>query len=157
MTPDEIEAARTARGLSIRAAARKAGISEGRWRQIVVGAIRVGGMDVPVNPKPSTLEAMARAVSEEPRSTGATIREYSDDELLAEVRRRVMRGGSDAQAKPEQKMSGGDPAAPTVDPVHTSESVVELPRAARRRTTPPTPAPDLDAQAHAGEENQDLT
>lgn len=53
-----------ARGsLSKRAAAQLAGISEGRWRQIVTGVQKAGGgVEIPVNPRPETLVAMAEAV-----------------------------------------------------------------------------------------------
>lgn len=57
-----LDRARVALGLSQRQAARRAGISEGRWRQIVTGVQRQGGVSIPVNPKASTLAAMARSV-----------------------------------------------------------------------------------------------
>lgn len=53
----------TARGSrSKRAVSREAGISEGRWRQVVRGFQLVGGHRVPANPKRETVIAMARAV-----------------------------------------------------------------------------------------------
>lgn len=56
-----LEAARGS--MSKRAAAGRAGISEGRWRQIVTGVQKVGGgRTIPVNPKRDTLVAMAHAV-----------------------------------------------------------------------------------------------
>lgn len=53
-----------ARGsLSKREAARRAGISEGRWRQIVTGQQKAGGgIVVPANPRRETVIAMAEAV-----------------------------------------------------------------------------------------------
>jgi hypothetical protein len=39
-----------------------AGISEGRWRQVVTGVQKVGGTQVPANPRPETVVRMARAV-----------------------------------------------------------------------------------------------
>lgn len=56
---------REARGtLSIREAARRAGISEGRWRQVELGYQQVGGgITVPVQPRPQTLAAMCKAIS----------------------------------------------------------------------------------------------
>lgn len=49
--------------LSKREAARRAGISEGRWRQIVTGQQKAGGgIVVPVNPRRETVIAMAQAV-----------------------------------------------------------------------------------------------
>jgi hypothetical protein len=55
-----LEAARG--GTSKRAAARSAGISEGRWRQIVVGYQLSGGVRIPANPRRETVIAMADAV-----------------------------------------------------------------------------------------------
>jgi transcriptional regulator with XRE-family HTH domain len=57
-----LEAARVKAGLSKREAARRAGISEGRWRQVVTGLQKQAGVRIPVNPRPATLSAMARAV-----------------------------------------------------------------------------------------------
>lgn len=57
-----IDAARAKAGLSTREAARRAGISEGRWRQVVKGSYRAGGQDISTKTKPETLAAMARAV-----------------------------------------------------------------------------------------------
>lgn len=49
--------------MSKRQAARRAGISEGRWRQIVAGYQSAGGgHSIPVNPKRETLLKMAAAV-----------------------------------------------------------------------------------------------
>jgi hypothetical protein len=49
--------------LSKREAARRAGISEGRWRQIVTGQQKAGGgIVVPANPRRETVIAMAEAV-----------------------------------------------------------------------------------------------
>lgn len=47
---------------------------------------------------------------------------------------------------------GGGPAGASVAPLHPK---TPLKRAARRRTSPRTPTPDLDGQDLAGEENQD--
>lgn len=54
-----------ARGkMSIREAARRADISESRWRQVEAGYQRMaGGIEVPVHPRPETVAAMCRAVS----------------------------------------------------------------------------------------------
>lgn len=57
-----LDRARAALGISQREAARRAHISEGRWRQIVTGVQRQGGVSLTVHPKPSTLMAMAHAV-----------------------------------------------------------------------------------------------
>lgn len=55
---------RDARGqMSIRGAARRAGISEARWRQVEAGAQKVaGGIEVPVHPRAETVAAMCRTV-----------------------------------------------------------------------------------------------
>jgi hypothetical protein len=55
---------RDARGqMSVRGAARRAGISEARWRQVEAGAQKVaGGIEVPVHPRAETVTAMARVV-----------------------------------------------------------------------------------------------
>lgn len=45
-----------------RAAARLAGISEGRWRQITTGYQKQGAIRVPANPKRETVISMAKAV-----------------------------------------------------------------------------------------------
>ena len=117
MTPDEIEAARKSLRLSKRAAAKRAGISEGRWRQITVGHMRVGGVEVPVNTRPETLEAMARAVSGEPRAAAATIEDYSAGELADEVRRRLLLlegDGTDAHIADAGEKSADEDAAVNV-------------------------------------------
>lgn len=57
-----IEQAREEKGLSKREAARRAGISEGRWRQVVSGQQKSGNVTIRVNPRPATIVAMARAV-----------------------------------------------------------------------------------------------
>lgn len=49
--------------LSMREAARRAGISEGRWRQVEAGYQNVGGgLTAPVTPRPETLAAMCRVI-----------------------------------------------------------------------------------------------
>ncbi|MEV4604830.1 helix-turn-helix transcriptional regulator [Amycolatopsis sp. NPDC049253] len=53
---------RTAKELSVRAAARRAGFSEGRWRQLETGFERRQGAKIPVNPKPLTVVQAADAV-----------------------------------------------------------------------------------------------
>jgi hypothetical protein len=67
LTPlgEYLEAARG--GLSKREAARRAGVSEGRWRQVVTGRHTSGGVQIPVNPKPETVIKMAQGVGADPR------------------------------------------------------------------------------------------
>lgn len=59
---------RTQRGkMAIREAARRADISESRWRQVEAGVQRMaGGIEVPVHPRPETLVAMSRAIAADP-------------------------------------------------------------------------------------------
>lgn len=56
---------RDARGrMSIREAARRADISESRWRQVEAGVQKMaGGVEVPVHPRAETIVAMCRAIS----------------------------------------------------------------------------------------------
>lgn len=56
---------RKARGkMSIREAARRADISESRWRQVEAGVQRMaGGIEVPVHPRAETIVAMCKAIS----------------------------------------------------------------------------------------------
>lgn len=50
--------------MSIREAARRADISESRWRQVEAGVQKMGGgIEVPVYPRPETVAAMCRAVA----------------------------------------------------------------------------------------------
>ena len=50
--------------MSIREAARRADISESRWRQVEAGHQRMaGGINVPVHPRPETVASMCKAIS----------------------------------------------------------------------------------------------
>lgn len=50
--------------MSIREAARRADISESRWRQVEAGYQRMaGGIEVPVHPRAETVAAMCQAIS----------------------------------------------------------------------------------------------
>lgn len=54
--------------MAIREAARRADISESRWRQVEAGVQKMaGGIEVPVHPRPETVIAMCRAISADPR------------------------------------------------------------------------------------------
>lgn len=54
-------------GISIREAARRSGITEARWRQVVRGRQPGrGGAVLPANPKPATVVAMALGVDTDP-------------------------------------------------------------------------------------------
>jgi transcriptional regulator with XRE-family HTH domain len=63
---DLIEQARAELRISAREAARRAGISPTRWRQVVTGSQVKNGRAVPVNPAPRTVVAMALAVLADP-------------------------------------------------------------------------------------------
>jgi hypothetical protein len=68
----ELERHRHAAGLSIRKAAKLAGISEGWWRQLETGVQKVGGQAVPIGgTKESTVSRVARAVSWNPNKARA--------------------------------------------------------------------------------------
>jgi transcriptional regulator with XRE-family HTH domain len=58
-----IKAAREGAGLSMRAAARQAGISDSRWRQIEMGYQIVQGKEKPANPSPEMLATIAATVN----------------------------------------------------------------------------------------------
>lgn len=54
--------------MSIREAARRADISESRWRQVEAGYQRMaGGIEVPVHPRAETIAAMCNAISADVR------------------------------------------------------------------------------------------
>jgi hypothetical protein len=54
--------------MAIREAARRADISESRWRQVEAGVQKMaGGIEVPVHPRPETVTAMCRAIAADPR------------------------------------------------------------------------------------------
>ena len=54
--------------MAIREAARRADISESRWRQVEAGVQKMaGGVEVPVHPRAETVAAMCRAISADPR------------------------------------------------------------------------------------------
>lgn len=60
---------RESRGrMSIREAARRAELSESRWRQVEAGYQRMaGGIEVPVHPRPETVAAMCLAIGADTR------------------------------------------------------------------------------------------
>jgi hypothetical protein len=54
--------------MSIREAARRANISESRWRQVEAGVQKMaGGIEVPVHPRAETVAAMCKAISADVR------------------------------------------------------------------------------------------
>lgn len=120
-------------GLSQREASRrtapgggKPAVSAGRWKQLETGWQKNKGVLIPIGTTPATVAAVARVVDwdiadalqlagfsadEAPRApTEAPITHYTDDELLAEIRRR-MKGAhrSDMEATQEPDASGETP------------------------------------------------
>lgn len=97
--------------LSIRAAAEKAGISEGWWRQVVLGVQQRGDGTYPVNASDETLLDMARVVGIQrevaeilgidevpPESDDAEHRQpRSAEEWLTELRRQREQPGADIE------------------------------------------------------------
>ena len=77
--------------------------------------------------------------------------------ILAIVEAEDETNAPSAQAKQKSVLEDLHEANAEARRAISTQSVVDAgwQRAARRRTTPPKPAPELDAQAHAGEENQD--
>lgn len=83
-----IDRMRQDEGLSIRQAARRAGISDGRWRQLAKGySAAGGGMKIPANPTAETLAAMARAVGMPPEQ----LREFGEPEAARVLVGRAVR------------------------------------------------------------------
>lgn len=85
MKPNKLAAAgailEASRGvMSKREAARRAGIAEARWRQIVRGVQRINGVDVPVSTKATTLARMAQAVGAD---VGVVLRTAGFDPAVA--------------------------------------------------------------------------
>lgn len=125
-----IEAARGS--LSKRQAAARAGISEGRWRQIVTGIQRAGpGLTIPVNPRAETLVAMANAVGADPADVldaaglpsdavrglqrqveARPLIRYTNRELLLELERRLRASEDDEDYRQESDPRGD--TAPTI-------------------------------------------
>lgn len=82
----ELAAARKRRGLNVRQAAQRAGISEGRWRQLELGYQQVAaGVRVPANPKPTTVRAVADAVGLDLRVAFARLGLPVPDDLVAQA------------------------------------------------------------------------
>lgn len=104
------------------AAARTDGkISSGRWYQLESGIQKAGGQEIPISTRPETVVAAALAVKWDVNEALATagfdaldnpplierspLEAASDDELLAEIRRRMRGERHDLEAAPQ-------PAAP---------------------------------------------
>lgn len=102
-----LKQARIEAGISARAAARRAGISSGRWYQLETGVQKAGGQDINIRTTPSTVAAAARAVNWDVNKAlkiaGFDPRDVVDahddpsplttvptEELLEEIRRRTL-------------------------------------------------------------------
>jgi transcriptional regulator with XRE-family HTH domain len=96
-----LESAREALGLSMRTVAERAGVSSGRWHQVVTGRQQKGDRLMPVNPKSRTVVAMSVAVAVDPaEALSAAGIEMTPDEitkLVDDVRRELaQRNSADA-------------------------------------------------------------
>jgi hypothetical protein len=86
---------RSQRGrMSIREAARRANISESRWRQVEAGVQKLaGGIEVPVHPRAETVAGMCEAVSADVR-TGLELAGHDPEEYAWLIESRDL--GNDA-------------------------------------------------------------
>src|SRR5687767_10198333 len=80
-----LEDRRTRAGLSQTAAAERAGISQGRWRQIIIGFIERADGRSPTHPSPELLAHMASAVGMTPHEL-----DNADEPQAAEELRRLI-------------------------------------------------------------------
>ena len=155
-----IEAARGK--VSARQAAKAAGVSEGRWRQIVTGVQKAGrGIVLPVNPRTETLIAMAAAVGAdidavlraagvdpieadaaliEASTPASGITSYSNDDLLEEILRRMTteESESDGNSAPSTQ-AGGSPVftESIAEVLEPDPSQPDQPARRGRRKSPP--------------------
>lgn len=97
-----IEHARAELRISAREAARRAGISPTRWRQVVTGSQIKRGRAVPVNPTARTVVAMALAVLADPATalSAAGLVAPANLDLLTEDVRGELRGRESASPGP---------------------------------------------------------
>jgi transcriptional regulator with XRE-family HTH domain len=79
-----LDAARRRASLSIREAAKRAGMSDARWRQIATGYQRVGGQEIPVRAPADTLARMAQVLGLTPEELERVGRDDAA-EVLAEI------------------------------------------------------------------------
>ncbi|HJX75050.1 MAG TPA: hypothetical protein VJ247_01770 [Gaiella sp.] len=105
-----IESARAELRISAREAARRAGISPTRWRQVVTGSQVKRGRAVPVNPTARTVVAMALAVLADPAAalTAAGLVVPANLDLLVEDVRGELRGRETAAPGPVIDLSAAD-------------------------------------------------
>jgi hypothetical protein len=113
-----------------REAARRAGISEGRWRQVVTGRQPSGDRLVPVNPRGITVVQMALAVGVDPAEALAAASLPSSPESVAAV----VEQARDSIARKQGK--GGEPPVPTqadLDALREIRDDPDRPQAFRRQ------------------------
>lgn len=145
-----LKKARERVGISVRAAARRTdgAISSGRWYQLESGYQKVGGQSLPIGTTASTVAAAARAVDwditealtvagfderdyQPPTQEAEPIRRYTDDELVAEILRR-MKGQRDVVDSTEKTRAPGEAVQaqevsdPPEETKRLSRDVVEL-------------------------------
>lgn len=105
-----VEHARAELRISAREAARRAGISPTRWRQVVTGSQVKRGRAVPVNPTARTVVGMALAVHADPTAalTAAGLEVPANLELLIADVRGEVRGRETVAPGPVIDLSAGD-------------------------------------------------
>ena len=117
--------------ISGREAARRASISEGRWRQVVLGYQSAGGQRIPVKPTLRTLVAMAVAVDVDPWEVVqvAGLEPAPNREAVNRIARTArMQGQADATVRPQTVRATAAVPTPTVV-THGVDEEIELVRA----------------------------
>ena len=85
----ELAKRRRQRELSQRGAAKLAGISEGRWRQLESGIQKLQGNEIPIKTKPRTVVAVAEVVQWDPAEALSLAFLPSDEALIAKESEQV--------------------------------------------------------------------
>lgn len=141
---EALEAARKRLGISQNEAARRAGLSGTRWRQIASGIQSTGGVAVPVRANADTLVRMARAVGLTPeeleaadRADAATLLRGSPAEearrLSAEIERLVSELRPEDRERVERIIRAEEEAEQRAR-VQRLETVLEMIRVASPKT-----------------------
>ena len=137
-----IEAARKRARLSVREAARQAGLSDARWRQITSGYQSVSGSHIAVKAPADTLARMAQVL----HITGEELVEVGREDAAKALR--------DITPIPEVTPAGG--YSPPIDAVYEilaalpPEAQDEVIRRLRRPANPPVAEPNLSKDRRAG-------
>ena len=137
-----IEAARKRARLSVREAARQAGLSDARWRQITSGYQSVSGSHIPVKAPADTLARMAQVLH------------ITAEELVEVGREDAAKALRDITPIPEVTPAGG--YSPPIDAVYEilaalpPEAQDEVIRRLRRPANPPVAEPNLSKDRRAG-------